>query len=523
MSNLQTTNDIKYEERQRALAHDLKELEAMLKKELREKPEKKASTEPHMSAETHTFVMSWDKYPEPPTGERQVNLDLHTRLPFSASYQDGAMCLLPEPAQKDIDQVLLILRAHQEIMCLLPAPTQIEPNTGAGFCDGNHYSEKLKHKPGTPLIKERWQTESSKAAWNERAERLHRNEAASVERTVSPEVPHVCVMCKDMNPSKNICKLSEQSMASLCSLHNRHRGLIVTPGNKKQRPYWGSLRQKLDEFEKRNRPAKIWRVSTLPIFNRNDGEFLRYGTNEAGEPIRIYRDSDPRLVPEVAFGHDRTEDSSGYDECAFPDDWQTELAETSGSDDTVFMDINDNSDIKRQCFEMPAPNWVSVTRTRRMFTGEFRTYYTQNKYTELNKVWHWDPVKKFTFTVEEREVVVQIKRAIPIIRTEEYPTLINVQTEEWFTKDIKREAKATGRSEDELRAENTIFVQSSTVVTKRERKYYNAKREEEKQKRAMSGYLILKDVKEGVAKHKWPIRSKRAAAPMVQLPVPAGR
>ena len=53
------------------------------------------STEPQMSAETYRFVMSWNYYPEPATGERQVKLELHTRLPFSASVQEGAMCLLP--------------------------------------------------------------------------------------------------------------------------------------------------------------------------------------------------------------------------------------------------------------------------------------------------------------------------------------------------------------------------------------------------------------------------------------------
>jgi hypothetical protein len=473
MSNILTTNDIKSDE----------------------------SAEPHMTAETYRFVMGWNYYPEPATGERQVKLDLHARMPFSA-YPPSAVCLLPDH----------LLRRR--------------PTPGAGFCEGNHYGEKPKPRP-SKAVSHPWQTQSSKTAWNERVERLHKKEAASVRRTVSPEVPHVCVMCKDMNPSKN-CKLSEQNMASLCSLHNRHRGLIILPGNKRQRPYYtGSLRQKLDEFERRNRPAKIWRVSTLPTFNRNDCKFLRNDTNEAGEPIRVYRDLDPRLVPEIAFSHNRTEDSSGYDECAFPDDWWMDLAEANGNNDTAFMDINDNSDIKKQCFEMPAPNWVSVTRTRHIFTGEFRTYYTQNKYTELNKVWHWDPVKKFTFTVEEREVVVPIRHDLAVMRTEEYPTLINVQTEEWFAKDIKREAKATGRSEDELRAESTILVQSSTMITKKERKYYSAKREEEKQKRAMSGYLILKDVKEGVAmppKHKWPIiRSKRVTAPMVQVPVPTGR
>ncbi|MCE8425813.1 MAG: hypothetical protein J5U17_08565 [Candidatus Methanoperedens sp.] len=465
------------------------------------------SAEPQMKVETYKFVMGWNHYPEPATGERQVKLGVNTRmLDFSMlNFKDGIRCF---PAY---------------------GPTvfeQKELNPGAGFCEGNHYGEKSKPNIGKAVSLKCWQTQSSKEAWNEHAERLHRKEAASVERTVNPKVPHVCVMCRDMDPSKKACKLSEQSMASLCSLHNKHRGLIVTPINKRQSPYMGSLRQKLDEFEKRNRPAKIWRVSTLPTLNRNDGKFLRCDTNKAGEPIRVYQDSDPRLVPEIAFSHDRTEDHSGYDECAFPDDWQMDLAESSGSDDTVFMDINDNSEIKRQCFEMPKPNWVSVTRKRRIFTGEFRTYYTQDKYTELHKVWHWDPVKKFSFTVEERTVVVPVRHDLAVMQTEEYPTLINVQTEEWFAKDIKREAKATGRSEDELRAENTILVQSSTVITKKERKYYSAKREEEKQKRVMSGYLILKDVKEGVAmssKHKWPIRSKRAVAPMGQVPVPSGR
>ncbi|MDO8726292.1 MAG: hypothetical protein Q7J35_09530 [Candidatus Methanoperedens sp.] len=470
MSNILTTNDIKSDE----------------------------SAEPHMTAETYRFVMGWNYYPEPATGERQVKLDLHARMPFSAD-PPSAVCLLPEH----------LLRRR--------------PTPGAGFCEGNHYGEKPKP---SKAVSRPWQTQSSKAAWNERVEWLHKKESASVKRTVSPEVPHVCVMCKDMNPSRKGCKLSEQDMGSLCSLHERHSGLIILPANMRalrKRPYIGSLRQKLDEFEKRNRPANIWRVSTLPTFNRNDGKFLRDDTNEAGEPIRVYRDSNPRLVPEIAFSHNLTEDSSGYDECAFPDDWRMDLAEANGNNDTAFMDINDNSDIKKQCFEMPKPNWVSVTRTRRIFTGKFRTYYTQNKYTELNKVWHWDPVKKFTFTVEEREVVVPIRHDLAVMRTEEYPTLINVQTEEWFAKDIKREAKATGRPEDELRAESTILVQSSTMITKKERKYYNARREAEKQKRMLTGYMILKDVKEGVAmpKHKWPVRSKRAAAPMIQVPVPA--
>jgi len=477
MSNIQTTNDIKSDE----------------------------NSEPRMTAETYRFVMGWNYYPEPVTGERQIKLEFHTRMPdFSVlNFKDGIRCF---PAY---------------------GPTvfeQKELKPGAGFCEGNHYGERAKPKIGTPLTKERWQTRSSKEAWKERTERLRRKEAASIDRTVNPDVPHVCVMCRDMDPSKKSCKLSEQGMGSLCSLHNKHRGLIILPGNKKQRPYMGSLRQKLDEFEKRNRPAKIWRVSTLPTFNRNDGKFLRYDTNKDGEHIRVYQDSDPRLVPEIAFSHDRTEDSSGYDECAFPDDWQMDLAESSGNDDTVFTDISDNSEIKRQCFEMPVPNWVSVTRTRRVFTGEFRTYYTQDKYTEIHKVWHWDPVKKFTFTVEERTVVVPVRHDRAIMRTEEYPTLINVQTEEWFAKDIKREAKATGLSEQELRAENTILVQSSTVITKKERGYYNARREAEMQKRRLTGYLIARDASEGKSiapKHKWPIRSKRPAVPVVKVPVPA--
>ena len=412
---------------------------------------------------------------------------------------------------------------------------------GAGFCEGNEYGKKSIPDIGQAVNIRSWQTESSKAAWKERTERLRRMEAESIERTVSPEVPHVCAMCRDMDTSKKACKLSVQNMGSLCSLHNKHRGLIVTPVNKRQSPYMGSLSQKLDEFEKRNRAAKNWRVSTLPTFNRNDGKFLRYDTNDAGEPIRVYRDSDPRMVPEVAFSHDRTEDRSGYDECAFPDNWRAELITANGNDDIgcadidddglfvttkdepAFMDVNDNSDIKKQCFEMPKPVWVHTTRkyydTRRMLFMGFQTYYTQDKRTELNRVWHWIPEQhKFIFTFEERTTVVPVRHDFVVLRAEEYPTLINVQTEEWFEKDIKQEAKATGRSEDELRAENTILVHSSTVITKKDRKFFNARREKEKMKRKLTGYLILKDAKEGVAippKHKWPIRSKRAAAPMV--------
>ena len=254
MSKIQTTNDIKSDENDQV----------------------------QMTAETYRFVMSWNYYPEPITGERQVKLEVNARIPdFSVlNFKDGIKCF-PAYGSTVLEQ------------------NELKP--GAGFCEGNQYGEKSKPNIGKAVSLKCWQTQSSKEAWNERIERLQRKEAASIERTVSPEVPHVCVMCRDLDPSKKACKLSEQSMASLCSLHNRHRRLIVTPAHKKQSPYRGSLRQKLDQFEKKNRPAKIWHVSTLPTINRNDGKFLRYNTNEADEPIRVYQDSNPRLVPEIAL------------------------------------------------------------------------------------------------------------------------------------------------------------------------------------------------------------------------------
>src|SRR5665811_646455 len=363
----------------------------------------------------------------------------------------------------------------------------------------------------------RWQTRSSMAVWKRRAKRNERKERALIRLATFPTVPRVCVSCRDIMEKKS-CKLPEQGMGSLCSMYLKNHKKIITPANREQSPYPGSLRQKLDQFEKRNRPAKIWRVSTLPTLNRNDGKFLRYDTNSAGEPIRIYRDSNPKLVPEIALSHDRTEDSSGYDECAFPDDWRMDLAESNGNDDTVFMDINEHSDIKKQCFEMPKPNWVSVTRTRRVICG-FETYYTNDTHQELNRVWHWNPeTHKFTFTLEEHEVTTRVRRDIAIMRNEEYPTLINVSNEEQFEKELKMMSKVTGDSIAELRARNTILVQSNTVFTKKERNFYSAKREIERQKQVLTGYRIIKDAKEGIAmtpKHKWPVHSKKAAAPMI--------
>jgi len=261
----------------------------------------------------------------------------------------------------------------------------------------------------------------------------------------------------------------------------------------------GSLRQKLDKFEKRNRPPKIWRVSTLPTFNRNDGKFLRYDTNEDGEPIRVYQDSDPKLVPEVAFSHDAQK--------IFQDMTSAHSLMTGGwillnpagmmiLCSWISMITAKSSGSVSRCLSQigyPSPGHAAYSPVSFGLTTP-RT----NSLSSI-RWWHWDPVKKFTFTIEERTVVVPVRHDLAVMRTEEYPTLINVQTEEWFEKDIKRKAKATGRSEDEMRAENTILVQSSTVITKKDRKYYSAKHEEEKQKCVVSGYLLLKDVKEGVA------------------------
>src|SRR5450759_1107326 len=52
------------------------------------------NAEPHMTHETYRFVMSWNYYPEPVTGELQVNLGVHTRMPdFSVlNFKDGVRC-----------------------------------------------------------------------------------------------------------------------------------------------------------------------------------------------------------------------------------------------------------------------------------------------------------------------------------------------------------------------------------------------------------------------------------------------
>jgi len=364
-----------------------------------------------------------------------------------------------------------------------------------------------------------WQTQTSKAAWDLKAKKLRMMEEASIERVIDPPVPHICGMCKDMFPERG-CKLTESGMQSLCKTHNKQRGVIIKPENRRQRvSYWNSLNKRLDDFERRNRAPKIWRNSTLPTFNRNDGELDIKSTMQAGH--RVYKNVDPHLVPEVAYSHDRTENSSGYEECAFPDDWRGESAESnsSGNDDYIYIDGPDN-DVKSQALEGPKPIWVSVTRKyfdsrRRLFVG-FRTHYTNDERKELVKVWHWKPeLKKFMFTVEERKSVIRVRHDQVITRAEEYPTLINVNTPEMFAKDVKQLAKMSGRSEDELQHEGTVLIRSSTVVTKKERAYYSARHEIERQKRVLTGYLISQDAAEGKAipKHKWPVRSRRAAAP----------
>lgn len=487
MSNMQTTTDIN----------------------------KNESAEPHMRAETYRAIMRPYKEPEE---NHQVTLRLHTRAPdFSVlNFQDGIRCF----------------------PCYGPTIwEQREPVPGAGYCDGNHYGERPKHPLSTSLTTQFWQTQISKAAWDLKVARLRMMEEASIERVIDPPVPHICGMCKDMFPERG-CKLTDNGMQSLCKTHNKQRGVIIKPENRRQNvSYWNSLNKRLDDFERRNRAPKIWRNSTLPTFNRNDGELDVKATMEAGK--RVYKNVDPHLVPEVAYSHDRTEDSSGYEECAFPDDWRGESAESSGSgnDDYTYID-GPETDVKTQVLEAPKPVWVSVTRQylnwKRVFVG-FRKYQINREITEFIKVWKpngWKyglvwrtaqgefvrvmkPVDNglagckgpFMLTVEERKSVVRIELDQVVTRAEEYPTLINVNTPEMFAKEVKTMSKLTGRLKDELIAEGTMVVKSSTVITKKEREYYR-KRDSEKQKQRLTGYLVS-----STPKHAWPIRSKRAAAP----------
>ncbi len=466
-----------------------------------------------MSPETYRFVMSWNYYSEPASGDRQVKLGLHVRIPEfrECSLKNG-------------------------IECLHPPSIPYEPSkwpSGAGFSEGNGFGEKPKPTTGKVIGKERWQTQSSRRAWRKkwsrRVRQQKKKERIAVFNIIHPNPPHVCRMCKEIDESRKHCKLPDQpGMLSLCARYMENRGKIILPENIRalQNIYPWIL-----ESERKSHPPKVWAMSALPTLNRNDGRFLRYDHDEEGKLIRVYSYVPPQLIPEVALSHDRTSDDAWEDRSAFPDMWKTgELAEPTGveCDDYVYMDAVPESDIKSQCIIMPKPKWMLGGMTRRRVFVGFETRYCESIRTEYVRVWKrrdishpellwwaWMPKETaFVLTLEARRVAVRFRSDDPIFKYVETQQLINVRTEDSFAKEIKAESKAAGIPVDELCAENTIVVQSSTVRTRKEKRFFEAKRLEERMQRRLKVFLIRQDATEGKS---IPRSRERASAPPLMI------
>jgi hypothetical protein len=470
------------------------------------------SIEPRMSEETYARFMGFRKGPEKPFEERmspKIGLQRRFINPGSLEWKIAVWGFASDDSARAEKARMDFCHEESVEEPALPKPKSIRVPRGSRRVEVYDRSkERFIQTNAWVISTSPWVGLSSSVKRMQETARL--KEAISIEKVIHPETLAVCRFCHSMFPERAHCKLAGQDFGSLCSVYNKGKGKLVLPVQPVNVPYHQSLQYQLDRFERRNTPGTMWVKSSLPTFNRNDGKFLGmkyFLTNADGEPdygspldprnvkaediqsgevtvIRMYRDTDPRLVPEKALEHSRTEDNSWFDDCAFPDDWKADM-EVQEQDDHVYTDNDGERDVKHLSAIIQKPKYKTEYRRVPMLVG-FRAHKQVMDYTRLAKVWKpnpaisecmwwfWAPKEKFVFTLEERKETVTIRHEYGIVRKVEVPTLIPVVSD----------------------SEETVLLNTSTVRTRREKQYSLDRSRQAKFRRQLTSWLIEKDALE---------------------------
>ncbi len=250
--------------------------------------------------------------------------------------------------------------------------------------------------------------------------------------TIFPKKFPVPVVCSEFCGKVENCKLRENGFSDLCKYHHK-LGKLVMPVDLK------------------------WSVR----FNMKKDQELKARMQFAKSAIS-------GIIPEIALAHERTEDSTfaAYSSQEFLDTYDDP---EDGHELEYTMDTGMVSPDKSQAGFVPSFIYRTTYREKRILLG-FENRRVQRVYSEIERMWFIQNGKPVYAEVEVPKVT-EYTESMPVYKWIRLPTLRPIGC---YLKPVK-------------------VIGSTTILTRREQKFYNDRREVERQKRVQYRSLINMD------------------------------
>ncbi len=294
-------------------------------------------------------------------------------------------------------------------------------------------------------------------------------------RTVFPEKFPVPVVCSEFCGKLSKCKVLHTEFEDLCKHHNK-TGKLVTPVDIK------------------------WSV-----------RFSMKKNGEQKAKVQFAKSTISGTVPEIALAHERTEDNTfaAYSSQTFLDTFDEP---EEGHELEYTMDTGMVSPDKSQAGSVPSFMYRTIYRDRKILIG-FDTRRVQRLYAGKERVWapriDQDRLYRcFSLARDNPEyssfpeeiISFGLRRPVSFSRTEvEVPSTVEYMESMPVYKWIRIPTlRPIGSYLKPMKV-----VGSTTIMTRKERKFYNERREVERQKRVQ--YRSLIDMDEMAARAKLPL------------------
>ncbi len=251
-------------------------------------------------------------------------------------------------------------------------------------------------------------------------------------RTIFPEKFPVPVVCSGFCDKLSWCKVLHTEFEDLC-MHHHRTGKLVTPINIK------------------------WSVR----FNMRQHEELK-------AKVQFTKSAISGIIPEIALAHERTEDNTfaAYSAQTFLDTFDEP---EEGHEIEYTMDTGMPSTDKSQAGAVPSFMYRTIYRDRRILIG-FETRRVQKVHMSGDRVWFLQDGKPVYADIETPRVTEYLE-SMPVYKWIRLPTLRPIGC---YLKPMK-------------------VIGSATVMTRKERKFYQDRREVERQNRRHNKVLIRQD------------------------------
>ncbi len=271
-------------------------------------------------------------------------------------------------------------------------------------------------------------------------------------RSIFPEKFPVPVVCSEFCGKVDRCNLRENGFSDLCK-HNHLLGTLVKASPAKFRRH-----------AREERSPVIWVKSSSRSMWLDDHE-SNWKTDRFGNYSHY---TNPKLVPHTALVHERTEDSSfaAYSSQKFLDTYDDP---EEGCELEYTMDTGMISPDKSQAGLVPSFIYRTTYREKRILLG-FENRRVQRVYSKIERMWFIQNGKPVYAEVEVSKVT-EYTESMPVYKWIRQPTLRPIGC---YLKPMK-------------------VIGSTTVMTRKEQRFFNDLREGERQNRHHQKVLIRQD------------------------------